>query len=62
MATTGGTSAPTSIWWIRRDLRLQDNPALVAAGGDGRVVPLFVRDPRLSGTGRPRRARLEASL
>ncbi len=62
MATTGGTSAPTSIWWIRRDLRLEDNPALVAAAGDGRVVPLFVRDPRLSGTGRPRRARLEASL
>lgn len=52
----------TSIWWIRRDLRLGDNPALVAAAREGDVVPLFVRDPRLTGTGRPRRARLEASL
>ena len=33
--------------WFRRDLRRHDNPALVeAAGGDGRVVPLFVLDPR----------------
>ncbi|MFS0886941.1 cryptochrome/photolyase family protein [Aeromicrobium sp. 179-A 4D2 NHS] len=52
----------TSIWWIRRDLRLADNPALVAAAAQGEVVPLIVRDPRLAGTGRPRRARLEASL
>lgn len=39
--------------WFRRDLRLGDNPALLAAieaaraDGDGRVVPLFVIDPRL---------------
>ena len=39
--------------WFRRDLRLSDNPALVAAieaaqaDGDGRVVPLFVVDPAL---------------
>lgn len=39
--------------WFRRDLRLADNPALleaVAAAracGDGRVVPLFVVDPKL---------------
>ena len=52
----------TAIWWIRRDLRLADNPALVAAAADGDVVPLFVRDPRLGHTGRPRRARLEAAL
>lgn len=37
--------------WFRRDLRLLDNPALLAAieqaraDGDGRVVPLFVVDP-----------------
>ncbi len=42
-----------SILWFRRDLRLQDNPALLAAvesaraDGDGRVVPLFVVDPVL---------------
>lgn len=39
--------------WFRRDLRLGDNPALLAAiaaaraDGDGRVIPLFVVDPRL---------------
>ncbi len=39
--------------WFRRDLRLADNPALLAAvdaaraDGDGRVVPLFVFDPSL---------------
>lgn len=39
--------------WFRRDLRLGDNPALLAAieaarsDGDGRVVPLFVVDPKL---------------
>ena len=39
--------------WFRRDLRLRDNPALLAAvdearaTGDGRVVPLFVVDPSL---------------
>jgi deoxyribodipyrimidine photo-lyase len=39
--------------WFRRDLRLADNPALLAAvdsaraDGDGRVVPLFVVDPAL---------------
>lgn len=36
------------IWWIRRDLRLADNPALAAAVGNGRaVVPLFVLDEQL---------------
>lgn len=39
--------------WFRRDLRLRDNPALLAAveearaTGDGRVVALFVVDPSL---------------
>lgn len=36
----------TSIWWVRRDLRLADNPALAAALAAGeRVVPLFILDP-----------------
>jgi deoxyribodipyrimidine photo-lyase len=37
-----------SIWWIRRDIRLTDNPALHAAlaNGDG-VIPLFILDPKL---------------
>ena len=33
------------ILWFRRDLRLADNPALVAAAATGPVIPLFVIDP-----------------
>ena len=38
-----------AVLWFRRDLRLADNPALLAAqaDGDGRVLPLFVLDERL---------------
>ncbi len=33
------------IWWVRRDFRLADNPALVAAASGGTpVVPVFVLD------------------
>lgn len=54
----------TAIHWFRRDLRLADNPALLAAGTDGReVVPLFVLDDRLlAASGAPRRAYLLRSL
>nr|WP_239521948.1 deoxyribodipyrimidine photo-lyase [Geodermatophilus sabuli] len=46
--------------WFRRDLRLADHPALLAAidaaGADGAVLPVFVVDPRLWGpAGAPRR-------
>jgi deoxyribodipyrimidine photo-lyase len=37
----------TCIWWIRRDVRLNDNPTLNAALGSGRVLPLFILDPHL---------------
>jgi deoxyribodipyrimidine photo-lyase len=48
---------PTSLLWFRRDLRLADHPALLAARGDGDVVPVFVLDPVLWGpAGAPRRA------
>lgn len=51
------------IVWFRRDLRLGDNPALVAAAAAGRVVPLFVHDPTLSGpSGANRVAYLHATL
>ncbi len=52
----------TTILWLRRDLRLDDQPALCAAADEGPVLPLFVRDPRLARAGRARRSRLEASL
>jgi deoxyribodipyrimidine photo-lyase len=51
---------PTSLLWFRRDLRLADHPALLAArdaaGPDGAVLPVFVFDPRLwNPSGGPRR-------
>lgn len=52
----------TSIMWFRRDLRLSDNPALTAAAASGRVVALFVRDPRLMASAGVRRDRLEQSV
>ena len=33
------------IWWVRRDLRLSDNPALTAAlSSDAPIIPVFVFD------------------
>lgn len=52
-----------SVMWFRRDLRLRDNPALLAAAADGPVLPLFVLDPALwRPSGPSRRAHLVASL
>jgi deoxyribodipyrimidine photo-lyase len=43
-----GELMSTTIWWLRRDLRLADNRALAGAleGGE-QVVPVFVLDPAL---------------
>lgn len=50
-----------SIMWFRRDLRIKDNPALLAAGPE--VLPVFVIDPVLWGrSGEIRRAYLAESL
>ncbi|MCW2764520.1 MAG: deoxyribodipyrimidine photo-lyase type [Nocardioides sp.] len=52
-----------ALMWFRRDLRLADNPALLEAGADGEVLPLFVLDPSLWGPAGPsRRCYLGASL
>jgi deoxyribodipyrimidine photo-lyase len=38
----------TAIWWVRRDLRLNDNDALRAAlAQSSEVVPVFILDPML---------------
>ncbi len=37
----------TSLWWIRRDIRLADQSALHAALQQGAVVPVFILDPHL---------------
>ncbi|MFM8374462.1 MAG: deoxyribodipyrimidine photo-lyase, partial [Phenylobacterium sp.] len=34
----------TALLWFRRDLRLVDNPALVAALGSGAVLPVYILD------------------
>ena len=52
----------TAILWLRRDLRLDDHPALHASADEGPVVPVFVRDPGLARAGAARLRRLEASL
>jgi deoxyribodipyrimidine photo-lyase len=47
---------PVAIWWIRRDLRLADNPALQAALSlGGQVLPVFIRTPELLEKPAPRR-------
>ncbi len=49
--------------WFRRDLRLRDHPALLAAAADGELLSVFVLDPRLWGPAGPaRRAYLARSL
>lgn len=47
----------TALWWIRRDMRLADNKALVAAASNGDVVPVFVVDPKLIATAGAARVR-----
>lgn len=37
----------SSVFWFRRDVRLDDNPGLNAAASEGAVIPLFVIDPGL---------------
>ena len=40
----------SSIWWIRRDLRLQDNLTLKNALENPPVLPVFILDPVLLNT------------
>jgi len=56
--------AERAVLWFRRDLRLSDNPALLAAArAADEVVPLFVLDPALwEPAGSARRHYLVASL
>jgi deoxyribodipyrimidine photo-lyase len=47
-------SGPVSIVWFRRDLRLSDNPALLAAAErGGPVVPVFLWNPEDAGSWAP---------
>jgi deoxyribodipyrimidine photo-lyase len=42
-------ASETALLWLRRDLRLHDNPALVAAAAADRLLPVSVVDPRQYG-------------
>jgi deoxyribodipyrimidine photo-lyase len=54
--------AERSIMWFRRDLRVDDHPALEAACAGGSVLALFVIDPAFALSGTPRRRMLAAAL
>ena len=57
------STAINSVMWFRRDLRLTDNEALVAAARAGSVTPLFVIDPKFfERSGAPRLAFLLRNL
>lgn len=44
-----------TVVWFRRDLRVGDNPALIAAARAGSVVPVFVWSPEEEGQFHPGR-------
>lgn len=51
------------IWWIRRDLRLRDNPALQAAlAMGGPVIPLYIYDAQEEALGAAPKFRLGLGL
>ncbi len=52
----------TSVMWFRRDLRIDDHPALLEACAGGDVVALFVDDPAFAAAGAARKALLHDAL
>ena len=52
----------TSIWWVRRDARLDDNPALLEASSEDVAVPIFPWSPPLALWSGRRRAHLARVL
>jgi len=52
----------TSIWWIRRDLRLTDNAALHAALEADSIIPVFILDPAFDSASTRRREFLYEGL
>lgn len=48
--------------WFRRDLRLSDNPALVAASANNSVTPVYIDDPIFDGSTGRRRSYLRSCL
>jgi deoxyribodipyrimidine photo-lyase len=56
------TTITTSVVWFRRDLRIDDHPALAEACAAGAVLALFVVDPAFASSGRPRQQALAQAL
>ncbi|WP_062386086.1 cryptochrome/photolyase family protein [Demequina iriomotensis] len=52
----------TSVWWVRRDARLADNPALLAAQADGPAAAVFAWSPAVHLWSGRRRAHLARVL
>ena len=53
------SDASPILWWVRRDLRLADNPALASACSSGRpVVPVFIHDDSVAALGAAAKWRL----
>ncbi|HBZ44745.1 MAG TPA: deoxyribodipyrimidine photolyase [Maritimibacter sp.] len=50
------------IWWVRRDLRFSDNPALTAAAKSGAVIPVFIKDHGVDALGAAPKWRLGEGL
>ena len=46
-------ASETVIYWLRQDLRLDDNPALQAALKTGAVIPVYIHDPQSEGVWQP---------
>lgn len=56
------TEAPI-LWWVRRDLRLSDNPCLAAVAATGRpVIPVAIRDAATDALGAAPKWRLGLGL
>lgn len=64
LGTSQSAGRRPAIWWVRRDLRIHDNPALQAAMSVAdQVIPCFILDPvLLARSGPARRAFLLAGL
>ncbi|KAL5714845.1 Cryptochrome-1 [Ranunculus cassubicifolius] len=55
MSSVSGGGGECTVVWFRRDLRIEDNPALAAAVRAGRVIPVFIWAPEEEGHYHPGR-------
>lgn len=46
-------TVPVTIMWFRKDLRVKDNPALIAACNEGKIIPVFIYDSEAPDNHRP---------